>query len=127
MKKNELICRLEELGGEIKSDKLAALIEQARPQSTDDGTRLHHYVVVADRKMNPLVKYPKQMVVVHDILVADAGVGTRITRKDARVLIEAGVADGRLQTRQDPDRIYAFYQKRMEDEGWLTREKIREA
>lgn len=119
MKKNELLNKLEELNESLKSAELASLIEEIRPVGVSDGTKLHYFVTVNEQVLDPAVKYPRQMLTCYDILASALPIGEPVEREEVMRLI--GEQADKLNTRQSPDRIYAFYQKRMEDEGWISR------
>lgn len=126
MKRNEIVnelIRISELAkaAEIKTE-LCSLIGTLR--ATAGGAPaggLACFVHVNARVLDPTHTYPRQMLACHDVLV-ELG-------KDELTLAEVKDAIGanadKLATRQDPYRIYAFYQKRMEDEGWISRSKVR--
>jgi hypothetical protein len=67
------------------------------------------------------MKYPKQMLECYQIIAELEK--PELTLKEIQDAI--GVSAERLGTRQDPYRIYTFYQKRMADEGWIERDKAR--
>lgn len=126
MKKQDIITRLADIKEMSKSEYqagLSQLIADLGPASIVEEGKLTYFVQINERVLDPAQKYPKQMLTCHEILTEHAGVGTRLTR--AEVLEHIGNHAELLNTRQTPERIYAFYQKRMEDEGWLTREKER--
>lgn len=125
MKKQEIVTRLTSMlelakAPEIKSE-IQALIDELGTSAVEDKGKLTYFVQVNERKLDPAMKYPKQMLTCYDI-VKELG-------KDELTLAEikdaVGASAERLGTRQDPYRIYAFYQKRMADEGWIGREKAR--
>jgi hypothetical protein len=125
MKKNEIVNRLTSMlelakAPEIK-EQISALIADLGTTEVEDKGKLAYFVHVHERVMDPAHKYPRQMLACYDIL-AELG-KTELTLAEVKDAIGANAE--RLQTRQDPYRIYAFYQKRMEDEGWIGREKAR--
>lgn len=127
MKKSELISRLESMlelskAPEIK-EQLTQLINDLGPSTPEEKGKLTYYVKVNEAIIDPAVKYPRQMLECHKILLESVEPGTLLERKEILALI--GEKAERLNTRQTPERIYAFYQKRMEDEGWLERAKER--
>ena len=123
MKKQELISRLETINANLNNDELTALIEQIRPANVSDGTKLHYFITVKERELDEAVKYPRQMLTCYDILAENLEIGETISREEVMKLI--GENAEKLNTKQSPERIYAFYQKRMEDEGWIERTKER--
>jgi len=104
---------------------LIVLLEQ-EPEPVSNG-RLVYRVRVNERVIDPTHKYPKQMLacwdIVHGACTPDAEPVLTLEQVKAAIGENAEI----LQTKQDPYRIYAFYQKRMEDEGWISREKERVA
>lgn len=107
---------------EIK-EQITALITDLGPAQVADTGKLKYFVTVNTRVLDPAMKYPKQMLTCHEILTTAVEPGTVLER--AQILELIGEKADLLNTRQTPERIYAFYQKRMEDEGWLTRAKDR--
>lgn len=126
MKKAELVAKLNEIAALDNADiraALAAFIDQIGPVAEVAEGKVQYLVKINERVIDPAVKYPRQMIECHQILL-DAGlVGTEVDRAEVIRLINEH-AD-RLATRQSPERIYAFYQKRMEDECWIERVKVR--
>lgn len=127
MKKHDIIERLSAMAeltkaAEIK-EQIHALIADLGPAQVADTGKLKYFVTVNDRVVDPAMKYPKQMITCHEILVEAGKVGETLER--AEILSLIGEKADLLNTRQTPERIYAFYQKRMEQEGWLTRAKER--
>lgn len=127
MKKAEIIARLEKMAeltkaAEIK-DEITQLIADLGPAAVVEEGKLTYFVTVNEAKMDPAQKYPRQMIECHKILTDNGKLGEKMTRTEILALI--GEHSDRLNTRQTPERIYAFYQKRMEEEGWLVREKER--
>jgi hypothetical protein len=125
MKKTEIVSRLTAMldiakAPEIK-ECISVLIADLATAEPDDKGKLTYFVTVQERKLDPLQKYPKQMIEAHQILV-ETGKET-LTMAEIKELM--GKSAERLGTRQDPMSIYAFYQKRMGDEGWIGRAKER--
>lgn len=127
MKKTDIIARLTSMRELTKATEIHAsidaLIAELGPVSTVEEGKLACFVTVNERKLDPAQKYPRQMIECHQILAENVELGKTLDR--ARILELIGEHADRLNTRQSPERIYAFYQKRMEDEGWLTRSKFR--
>lgn len=125
MKKQEIVnelVRISELSkaAEIKAE-IAVLIEALSTAPETDKGKLTYKVTVNEQVLDPAHKYPKQMLECYKIIKElDKEELTLAEIKDA-----IGVSAERLGTRQDPYRIYAFYQKRMADEGWIGRAKER--
>lgn len=121
MKKQQIVDELTRIvaldkAAQIKPE-IQALIDQLNASTEPDKGKLTYYVEVGERKMDPAKKYPRQMIAVHDILVK-AGL-PKLTLDEIKALMGEHAAE--LQTKQDPMRIYAFYQKPMADEGWIAR------
>lgn len=127
MKKNDIIARLASMRELTKAieihAEIDALIADLGPAHIAEEGKLAYFVTVNERKLDPAQKYPRQMIECHKILEENVELGKTLDR--ARILELIGENAERLNTRQSPERIYAFYQKRMEDEGWLTRSKVR--
>lgn len=126
MKKNELLIRLNAMVAleDNSVDILTALqelIDDIGTTEVEDKGKLTYFVKVNERKLDPAMKYPKQMLLCYDIIAELEK--PELTLAEIKEAI--GVSAERLGTRQDPYRIYAFYQKRMSDEGWIGREKSR--
>lgn len=125
MKKNEIVSALQAMAAMNKADMSAAieqLIVDLGPATTADPGKLVYFVTINDKVLDPAMKYPKQMLTCHDIIHEKAA-GKTVSRSE--ILGWIGEEAEKLNTKQTPERIYAFYQKRMEDEGWLTRAKER--
>lgn len=127
MKKADIIARLTSMRELTKATEIHAaidaLVSDMGPITEVAEGKLAYFVTVNEKKLDPAKKYPKQMLTCHQIL-EDAGlVGQTVERSKIMALI--GEHADLLNTRQSPDRIYSFYQKPMEDEGWLTRAKER--
>jgi hypothetical protein len=126
MKTTQIVQRINEIAGLTKTADMKSAMEAlatelaSMPEPTSKG-KLEHRVCIGEAKQDPNCKYPRQMIEVHKILT-ELGKPV-ITLAEVRAAMGENVA--RLVTKQDPYRIFAFYQKRMEDEGWLTREKER--
>lgn len=125
MKRNEIVSQLEQIATIKKHSEMLAAVNALKSTlesaPTDTEGRITHYVHVNARVLDPTHTYPTQMVACHDVLL---GIGrAKCTLAEVKSAIGAN-ADA-LKTRQDPYRIYAFYQKRMEEEGWLKREAVR--
>ena len=128
MKRNEIIARLQTATEATKlvdcKELLSSLIAELQSTTEPDKGKLVYTVQIHKMVQNPACKYPLQMVQCHNALWSASAEGTiRLTRKEC---VEAIEKSGTVVTRQSIDRIYAFYQKRMEDEGWIGRETIRE-
>lgn len=127
MKKSDIIARLasmQELAKAVEiKEQISQLIADLGPATETPEGKLAYFVTVNERILDPNVKYPKQMLTCHEILVEAELVGKTVDRAEILKLI--GEKAERLNTRQTPERIYAFYQKRMEEDGWLTRNKER--
>jgi ABC-type phosphate/phosphonate transport system ATPase subunit len=127
MKKHEIALRLESmlaLDPDTSVDVMTAiqeLMDDLKTASVEDKGKLVYFVTVNEKKLDPAVKYPKQMIICHDILSELEK--PELTLKEVQEVFKD--AAERLGTRQDPYRIYAFYQKRMADEGWIERETQR--
>lgn len=124
MKRNEIVDRLTttlELtkAPEIR-ERIVELIADLSTSTREAGVRIARFVHVNERVLDPNHKYPKQMIACHDILSA---LGKPVLTLDE---VKSAIGENAevLATKQDPYRIYAFYQKRMEEEGWLSREKV---
>jgi len=125
MKRHEIVSALQSMTAMNKSEMTAAieaLIADLGPATTADAGKLVYFVTINDKIVDPAMKYPKQMLTCHDIIHEKAA-GKTVSR--AEILGWIGEEAEKLNTKQTPERIYAFYQKRMEDEGWLTRAKER--
>lgn len=126
MKKSELLARLEAMETMSKADiieQIAKLKIELGPVTTAEPGKIVYFVELGEKKLDPNQKYPKQMLTCYDLIAKEIKVGERVTRAKILELIGNGAEE--LNTRQSPERIYAFYQKRMEDEGWLKREQER--
>jgi hypothetical protein len=126
MKKQEIVNRLSAMlelnkAPEIKT-QIESLIADLNLTEETEG-KLHYFVTVQEMKIDPAQKYPRQMIECHKILSEAGKVGETLSRDEVLKLIEAHAE--RLQTRQTAERIYSFYQKRMEEDGWLIRSKTR--
>ena len=123
MKKTELIDRLskaKELNKAELAKELDSLIEELQSSGPDNG-KVAHFVHIHEKVTDPAKKYPRQMLVCFDAL-AKAEKPT-MTLDEVKAAI--GEAKEELQTRQDPYNVFAFYQGRMVEEGWITKEKVR--
>lgn len=124
MKKNEIVDRLTSM---LELAKAPEIKEQIQTLITDLNSagelakgKITRFVQVHERVLDPTHKYPRQMLVCYDALAA---VGkAELTLEEVKEAIGAKAAE--LQTRQDPYRIYAFYQGRMVEEGWISKEKV---
>ena len=124
MKRNEIVDRLNTMleltkAPEIK-EQISSLIADLSTATRESGTRIARFVHVNERVLDPAHKYPKQMIACHDILLA---LGKPVLTLDE---VKSAIGENAevLATKQDPYRIYAFYQKRMEEDGWIGREKV---
>lgn len=128
MKRNEIVAELTKIADMKSADAkvaLADIIARLTTAAPDDAGKLVHYLHVMPAVCEPNVKYPTQMLQCHAAIYAASGEGTtRITRSQAIAACENA---GTIVTRQSIERIFAFYQKRMEDECWIKREVVREA
>jgi hypothetical protein len=124
MKKNEIVNRLTSMlelakAPEIK-EQISGLIADLSTSPAGERTHVSRIVHVHERTLDPAKKYPRQMIACHDILLGLEKAELTLDEVKAAIGEKAEV----LATRQDPYRIYAFYQKAMEDEGWIGREKV---
>lgn len=127
MKRQEIVEKLEsinELKAAEKTEALAKLIESIRPKSTALSTHKSVKFVNANKvdilELKKSVKIPRQMQVIYNHLLAHVTKPVALTElkdminKDEKLVEE-------LKTRQTPFVIYNFYQKRMEENGMITR------
>ena len=122
MKRNELIQALNEMKEMTRAnmvEKIDQLVAELTT-STESKAKIARFVHVRERVLDPACKYPRQMIACHEILES--------LGKETLTLDEVKAAIGenaeKLNTRQDPYRIYGFYQKPMEEAGWIAREKV---
>lgn len=128
MKRNEIVVELNKINELTKAgDMHTALTDLITRLNTAKDTpegKLVHYVHVREAKQEANVKYPTQLLQVHAALWGASEQGARaLTREEC---VKACEDAGTIVTRQSIERIFAFYQKRMEDDGWISRETIRE-
>lgn len=127
MKRQEIVEKLEsinELKAAEKTQALSDLIELIRPKSTASATHKSVKFVTTNKvdipKLEKSVKIPRQMQVIYNHLLAHVTKPIALTElkdminKDEKLVEE-------LKTRQTPFVIYNFYQKRMEENGMITR------
>jgi hypothetical protein len=127
MKKTQLIERLNEIltiadmEAEGVAAEIRAFIDELDTAAVEDKGKLTYFIRVHEQTLDPAMKYPKQMLECYQIIAELEK--PELTLKEIQDAI--GVSAERLGTRQDPYRIYTFYQKRMADEGWIERDKAR--
>jgi hypothetical protein len=125
MKKAEIVNRMKSIlelpHKEQKTEWEQLFTDMEAANDVEDKGKLAYFVHVNERVMDPAKKYPRQMIACHDILLGLEKADLTL----AEVKEAIGAKAELLQTRQDPYRIYAFYQKAMADEGWIGREKAR--
>ena len=127
MKKADIIARLTTMRELTKAVEVHAAIDQLvadlGPATETSEGKLHYYVEVKQQIIDPAVKYPKQMLTCYTIIKDKFGLDKPVERK--QIIDAINERSDELNTRQSPERIYAFYQKRMEEEGWVERAKER--
>lgn len=119
MKKAEIVKRIEQIAQEIENVELTQLLSELNKKEVK--TKKHYYVHVRERVLEANVKYPYQMIELHKILEEQE----KETMELAEIKELMAENAERLKTKQDPYRIYAYYQARMENEGWIERESER--
>lgn len=121
MKKIELHNELLEIVNLSKSDmieRIKELAESVKPKTVARGPKKQMFVRVHELNIDPSIKYPNQMLKLHKVLsrvcIEDMPLADVKKRMD-----EKPVYAKLLKTRQNPSRIYAWYQKRLMEEGAL--------
>ena len=122
MKKAEIIARINEIAQSQEIDELTQLVEELN-KAPEPRTKKKYFIKVNERVIEENVKYPFQMIELHKIL-EEIGEEDIALAEVKEIMSENS---DRLKTKQDPYRIYAYYQKRMEDEGWIERWNERES
>lgn len=129
MKKQDIATRIsniiESFGEDSKQD-LKALTElhEKLTSSNEKTTRTAWFVTINEVDWDSIEadqKVPKQMRICHELLINEFNSETTLEIKGIREFFADKVEE--LGTKQDPYRIYAYYQKPLAECGAITREK----